>query len=593
MNVMRREKFGLVSPLNHWNRKAYISFCLAFSAMSILLVFYACSTSSAVLPPPHPSGQTSTFNRADFEHALAGRNLDVLASYSSKDSGSLGANLNSADREKAARRYEALRQELLLIPASQAALAPDLPSLAALLAKPEARHFTSFERAKLDSALARYAAVESPASKYRTGIVDPRISRITKTQLSNAARDPGHNLKAIVNALLSGESDPFLRIKLIHDWIADTVTYDVSMLSKNSVTGQQDLASVLASRRAVCSGYARLFEKMAELAGFEVKTVNGYTKGLGGDFAFDVRNSHAWNMVRIGDLWYFIDTTFDAGAFDSDGGSAQYHKRYSTDYLFPSPFQLRFTHFPDNALYQLSVTPTDKEDFKSRVLVSPEFFKNGLTVQRMPGATASLSSFAYLQKTSGLFSLDIEASEKMLVDASLFDAKGKELERYTFASHISPTSWRLIFAPPSTGRFKARIFAGPENPGNADSSPSILAGVLQFELEMSSAGSKASASARSANPPFPKIYGRYHEPAGELLESPLDGSLAKGSTTHFFYHSKSKYVSIIYDNTFVPLKRDADGSFSIDFKVPATSAIKLGVSEDNVRYSIVLAWDVR
>jgi hypothetical protein len=110
---------------------------------------------------------------------------------------------------------------------------------------------------------------------------------------------------------------------------------------------------------------------------------------------------------------------------------------------------------------------------------------------------------------------------------------------------------------------------------------------------MSSAGSKASASARSANPPFPKIYGRYHEPAGELLESPLDGSLAKGSTTHFFYHSKSKYVSIIYDNTFVPLKRGADGSFSIDFKVPATSAIKLGVSEDNVRYSIVLAWDVR
>ena len=256
-----------------------------------------------------PSSSTSTFNRADFEHALAGRNLDVLASYSSKDSGSLGANLNSADREKAARRYEALRQELLLIPASQAALAPDLPSLAALLAKPEARHFTSSERAKLDSALARYAAVESPASKYRTGIVDPRISRITKTQLSNAARDPGHNLKAIVNALLSGESDPFLRIKLIHDWIADTVSYDVSMLSKNSVTGQQDLASVLASRRAVCSGYARLFEKMAELAGFEVKTVNGYTKGLGGDFAFDVRNSHAWNMVRIGDLWYFIDTT--------------------------------------------------------------------------------------------------------------------------------------------------------------------------------------------------------------------------------------------------------------------------------------------
>jgi len=58
------------------------------------------------------------------------------------------------------------------------------------------------------------------------------------------------------------------------------------------------------------------------------------------------------------------------------------------------------------------------------------------------------------------------------------------------------------------------------------------------------------------------------------------------------YHSNSKYVSIIYDSTFVPLKRGDDGTFSIDFRVPATSVIKLGVSEDNVHYSIVLAWNV-
>jgi len=532
------------------------------------------------------------FNRADFEQALAGRNLDLLASYSSKDKGSLGANLNSADREKAAQRYEALRQEILLVPASQAVRAPDLPGLSAILAKPEARHFTASERAKLDSVLAGYAAIGSPASEYRTDIIDPRISRVTKTQLADAARDPEHNLRAVVTTLLGGESDPFLRVKLIHDWIADTVTYDVSMLSKTNVTGQ-DVASVLASRRAVCSGYARLFEKMAGLAGFEVRTVSGYTKGLGGNFAFNFQNSHAWNMVQIGDLWYFVDTTFDAGAFDSDGGDARYHKRYSTDYLFPSPFQLRFTHFPDNALCQLSASPVDGERFKSQALVLPEFFKNGLTLRTLSNSESGLLSFAYVQQTKGRLSLDIGAPERMIVDASLFDAQGKELEQYTFASHIGPTLWRLILAPPPKGKAKAHIFAGPNSSGNGNTVSQVLASVLQFELEMNSGGNSTGISAQSAAPPFPKIYGRYQEPAGELLDSPLSGTLTRGSTTHFAYHSNSKYVSIIYDNTFAPLKRSDDGAFSIDFKVPSTSAIKLGVSEDNVHYSVVLSWDVR
>jgi len=93
------------------------------------------------------------------------------------------------------------------------------------------------------------------------------------------------------------------------------------------------------------------------------------------------------------------------------------------------------------------------------VLVLPEFFDSGLTLLQMSNAPASLLSFAYLQKTNGLFSLDIGAPEQMLVDASLFDAKGRELEQYSFASHIDPTSWRLVLAPPAAGRGKVHIFA--------------------------------------------------------------------------------------------------------------------------------------
>ena len=572
-------------------------------AIIFLLLLASCVTSAGVRPA------SASISKAEFERALASRNLDILASYSSKEKGNPGALLSDADREKARTQYEALRHEVLLAPAAQAALAPDLPALAAILTQPSARHFTPSERAKLETTLARYAAIKSPAVQYRTGIIDPRIARVATTMLTEAAKDPDQNLAPLVAVLIAGESDPFMRIKLIHDWISDTITYDVAMASKNTVTGQ-DLATVLSTRRAVCSGYARLFQKMAELAGFEVKTVSGFTKGLGREFSFDFQNSHAWNMVRIGDMWYLVDTTFDAGAFQSQTSASSakgnYTKRYSTDYLFPAPIQLRFTHFPEQAVHQLSQAPLDRETFKSQALVQPGFFRYHMSIVQPGKASAAeqaaiLAAFSNIQRAESIFTIDIEAPEDILVDGSLLDSKSTEILSTVFPSHISPTRWRIMFAIPKAGMYKAHIFAGTRNAttvgaataagssgSSANQPPSIpdkLESVMQFAIE----GSKAYA----ANPPFPKIYGRYHNPAGELLESPMSGALKAGSTVHFEYHSMAPHVAIIYETAFIPLMRGTDGIFRLDFKIPATKTVKLGVSEDNTRYSIVLAWDVR
>ncbi len=547
--------------------------------------------SSAVVPPqqtaPGASASSSSagsasFNRSEFEKALSGRNLDVLASYSSNEKGTLGAAATPTDRDRAHSRYEALRQEILLVPASQAALAPNLPALVSLLAKPEAKHFTTGERQKLESLLARYASAMSPSDTYRTDRIDPRVARVTSSMLTNATRAPETQLGPLVSALIAGESDQFMKIKLLHDWIAENITYDVAMFSKSTVTNQ-DLASVLGARRAVCSGYAALFEKMAKIAGFEVKTIHGYTKGLGGDFDFNFQNSHAWNMVKIADLWYLVDTTFDAGAFDSTAGRGKYTKRYSTDYLFAPPVQLRYTHFPENPLEQLSAAPLGKDAFKAQALVTPEYFANGISLKRVAGEAGSILSLSNTLRVANTFSLEFQSPEGTLMDAALFDSKGKEIERSALASHPDSSTWSIDFAAPTGGTFTVRVFAGPREDAGAGSS-TMLASVLQFTLQSSAAlGSYA----------LPKIYERYQFPAGEFLTSPRSGTLAKGTSAHFAYQSKAKYVAIIYENTFVPLKNIGGDDFALDFKIPATSALKLGVSEDNVHYGIVLAWDVR
>lgn len=566
-------------------RRYAVSVCVAVCALALgcTSVPKVSTSGGAAGPlPPTASASAAPFNRADFEKALAGRNLDLLASYSSSERGSLGAAAGSADRERAQVRYEALRQEILLVPASRDALAPNLPALAALLAQPEAKHFSSGERKKLESVLTSYASPRSQAEKYRSSELDPRVERVSPALLSSAARAPETQLGPLVAALIRGERDSFSQIKLIHDWIAETITYDVAMLSKNTVTNQ-DLASVLGSRRAVCSGYAALFERMAKLAGFEVKTARGFTKGLGGDFDFTSLSSHAWNIVRIGDLWYPIDTTFDAGAFDATGGRGQYHKRYSTDYLFAPPIQLRFTHFPDDPLDQLSAAPIGREAFRAQALVTPEYFAYNIALKRVAGAAGDLSALAGSFAANRDFKIEFDAPEGLLMDAALYDAKGKEIDRSALASHPGSTAWNIDFATPVGGMYTVRVFAGPRDHSEKASS-STLSGVLQFKLQ--------SPGALGAYP-LPKLYERYQYPSGEFLTSPRAGTLAKGSTARFAYRSKANYVAIIYENTFVPLKNAGGGDFALDFKIPATSTVKLGVSDDNIHYGIVLAWDVR
>ncbi len=476
--------------------------------------------------------------------------------------------------------------------AAAAALAPDIPELARIAASPQAASFTPSQRTKVEQTLANYTSLESPAPQYRNDQPDPRITRVTASLLSAAAKDPVRNLPTLTQSLLAGEKDPFMRVKLIHDWIAETITYDVSMLTKSTVTGQ-DLATVLTTRRAVCSGYARLFETMARQAGFEVKTIEGHARGLGSTFAFDQRNSHAWNMVRIGDLWYLVDVTFDAGAFLN----GTYQKRYRTDYLFPPPLQLRYSHFPENPAWQLFPTPLDRSGFLSRAMIQAAFFRYGLRIpasgsasgvsKSAMSASQAVPDIPAIWKAAGMLTLEIEAPGGILVDGSVADTKGREIESSVLASQPAPSRWRLVFAMPAAATFTATVFAGRGAPATAASAtaPAKLESVLQFTID--------NTKAWPANPPVPKVYGRYHNPPGELLDSPITGVLTSGEIVHFAYHSTARHVALIHDQEFTPLTKAQGDLFTLDFKVPRASVLKLGVSENGVDYQIVLAWQVR
>ena len=82
----------------------------------------------------------------------------------------------------------------------------------------------------------------------------------------------------------------------------DTEGYASGNISSDSYTAE----GLFKTGRAVCDGYAKAFQQMAESAGFEVIKVNGIGVNSSG-----TTETHAWNQVKVDGKWYNIDVTWD------------------------------------------------------------------------------------------------------------------------------------------------------------------------------------------------------------------------------------------------------------------------------------------
>lgn len=136
---------------------------------------------------------------------------------------------------------------------------------------------------------------------YRTEFTVQIRYRETAGQL--AAVNAG--VKEVLAALkVKGKSD-YTKVKRIHDYIVNNTRYQ---FSSNCYTAY----GALVDGRAVCQGYAQLAYKMLTEAGVKCYTITGEANN-GRE-----TQSHAWNMVRVGKKWYYLDVTWDdpAGAGD-------------------------------------------------------------------------------------------------------------------------------------------------------------------------------------------------------------------------------------------------------------------------------------
>jgi transglutaminase-like putative cysteine protease len=168
-------------------------------------------------------------------------------------------------------------------------------------------------------------------------------------RVTSVPRSEETDLVSVAKYLVSGVSDPFQRVKVLHDYVADRVVYDVEAYRTKKFPPQTP-EHVFQTRKAVCAGYSNLLAAMGKAVGEELVTVSGlaYTPGEAETFG-----SHAWNAVRIQGEWYLLDVTWNAGAVQGDF----FARGYETKYLFMPPKDFVVTHIPDDPAWQLLDEP--------------------------------------------------------------------------------------------------------------------------------------------------------------------------------------------------------------------------------------------
>lgn len=187
------------------------------------------------------------------------------------------------------------------------------------------------------------------------------------------AQMPSHvetSIASVAQYIAQQESDPFLRIKALHDYVADRIAYDADSYFSGRYP-PQDAETVFQTRKAVCAGYAKLLEALGRAIGEEIVYVVGDSRSSTSDLS---GQGHAWNAARIKGHWYLIDATWDSGSVDRSGFS----KRYQTDYLFPPANVMIISHFPDDSAWQLLPSPISRGEFLRQPMLRPRFFAEGL-----------------------------------------------------------------------------------------------------------------------------------------------------------------------------------------------------------------------
>lgn len=334
----------------------------------------------------------------------------------------------------------------------------------------------------------------------------------------------GASVSELAKILSSYTTSQAQKARIIYSWIAHNIAYDVAAYLSGNY-GDVSPTSILKNRRGVCSGYANLYQALAEAMGLEAAIIEGSAKGVDYRVGNSTDINHAWNAVKIDNSWYLLDATWGAGTVNG----TQFLRQFNPHYFATPPSEFIYDHFPVDSVWQLLNTRYTKQQFESLPQVSPDFFKNGLKLVNQSTNTI----FA-----QGETEVILQAPNQTNVTARL-TSQGRILEdSYTLVQRKDGyISVKAAF--PIPGTYELEIFSSSNF--NAQTYPHAVT----YKVIAQSTGFQ-----------FPKTYSIFKQNQG-YLSTPVRNSLPHSQTVYFeitVENALSVQIMNEFSNDWVELK---------------------------------------
>ena len=102
------------------------------------------------------------------------------------------------------------------------------------------------------------------------------------------------------------------KVDKIYNYITTNVRYDNANLNDESYKLKFTAYAAMMHNTAVCEGYAVLFYRLAEMCGIDARVITGWDDSNAHPTDDEDIPNHAWNIAKIGDWYYYLDSTWDA-----------------------------------------------------------------------------------------------------------------------------------------------------------------------------------------------------------------------------------------------------------------------------------------
>ena len=171
------------------------------------------------------------------------------------------------------------------------------------------------------------------------------------------------DLNSLYDYLVAEARNDREKVRSFFTWITHHIRYDLEMalaLEKKPVP--QSVQATLNRRKAVCLGYAELFEALCEKAKIPCAVVSGYSKTLPTSQPDLEEPDHAWNAVLIDGKWQLLDASWTASIVRDPQG---FPGRDSDFYFFAPPTRFLLDHLPADPMWQLVDCPLSADQFRT------------------------------------------------------------------------------------------------------------------------------------------------------------------------------------------------------------------------------------